>query len=1063
MGFDFSLDDLYDALNNLGIHIPQNVLSVIAIFVSVIILLFVTIEIIKFILNIFKFILHYARPLFYKDVDKEFVKERKVIVEHMIYEVQRMNREADWNSFFYTELEAEVEVDPISININYSANEAIVKIYSIISTIRGIISRPRRMVEKSLINAILHSKSRAFLIIGDPGSGKTVSLRQLFLRLAEKCLKSKNKFDLIPVYINLKYLNISPDIISTDTIHAWVIDQLEKNQDRITHIFLDNRFEEILRDGGFFFIFDSFDEIPSIMDAHEDGEIVQKYAKAIEGFILGPHKSRGLLCSRPYRAPKIFMGQKMTIRPLSPKLVEMTLRKYLFRKRNLAQRSWYETISQKETLLKVIQTPFYLALLAKFIEERNQLPNRHYELFEEFVTIRTLSDEQKIRRLGYTPENLLNHASILAYKMTTDSNLGLEISIERAVEILDQSINVESLFEALSYCKLGRKSIGDFENPTSFSFSHRRFHEYFVARYLIKESQPAPFIELVEDNRWREILVLLCEVLPIQELSEVFSFSTNVISEGLSSLPNSKEFQRSIECMRFLKDGFLTRINDVPLNIRTLVSRFLLQQFARDQLLEEVEILLTVSPNDVNGVIQLIQNHIVDEKLADDLRKSPPTSIIELFELLNNNEKPNKPKVLFFRKHKNQQEDFNPEELIRVIKKNVCKNGNLLNQKRAIEILPLADELTAPKIAEIALHSNSAWIQETAFRSCRIVLNPSEKLLKKLRMKILEKYTNFELFRDFSLYCVLFSSGHDFNSIYKFLKYIQIAGKITIISSLLLIAGFSIFAPAYVLTMAIIMLQIFAIGLSIRPNRLNKGVYLTILILLISFTVISGFFHQTVIFKPSFTLFLLPIILPNVLIYCLALKFPSSVNQLIFLPLFIFRDLFFEIKELALLFGKNRKAISIFILFFIGMALLMYCIANGLKKLFTCNYEIQCFVNSGSIFDFICIVLLLSIFIYSILVIIRLFRWNLVNYLHDQVIFRLMFANPTHRPQSTEDAMKKLSSFATLEIKILYIKQLQSWLSNSKDWQIIFIEAKRHEVAVQDELYKLIEIWQDLE
>ena len=35
-------------------------------------------------------------------------------VKHLIHEVVHLNQEADWNDFYYTQLEAEVEVDHLA-------------------------------------------------------------------------------------------------------------------------------------------------------------------------------------------------------------------------------------------------------------------------------------------------------------------------------------------------------------------------------------------------------------------------------------------------------------------------------------------------------------------------------------------------------------------------------------------------------------------------------------------------------------------------------------------------------------------------------------------------------------------------------------------------------------------------------------------------------------------------------------------------------------------------------------------------------------------------------------
>ncbi len=51
-----------------------------------------------------------------------------------------------------------------------------------------------------LLSAIKRSKERLFMVLGDPGSGKSVALRKLARDMAAEAEKT----DKIPVYINLK-------------------------------------------------------------------------------------------------------------------------------------------------------------------------------------------------------------------------------------------------------------------------------------------------------------------------------------------------------------------------------------------------------------------------------------------------------------------------------------------------------------------------------------------------------------------------------------------------------------------------------------------------------------------------------------------------------------------------------------------------------------------------------------------------------------------------------------------------------------------------------------------
>lgn len=271
----------------------------------------------------------------------DFILLRNLFVQHQMHEVTNLDKEADWNDFNYTELEAEVEVDP-DVELGSTRSKLI---FILARFFRAFL--PRGMyhgirVERNLSKAILHSKARSFLLIGEPGSGKTVSLRHMFHSMAKRCQSSRDPHATIPIYLNLKHLTMPPASIDADAIHRWIVEELREGQDRTIYDFLEGNFDNLLNQGVFFFLFDAFDEIPAVLDAQEHETIVHQYAQAIDRFVHALHGGRALVASRPYRAPSVFVGEKLTIRALSDKRVKKALGRYLMQKPGLSGRLWHE-------------------------------------------------------------------------------------------------------------------------------------------------------------------------------------------------------------------------------------------------------------------------------------------------------------------------------------------------------------------------------------------------------------------------------------------------------------------------------------------------------------------------------------------------------------------------------------------------------------------------------------------------------------------------------------------------------------------------------------------------
>jgi predicted NACHT family NTPase len=408
-------------------------------------------------------------------------------------------------------------------------------------------------------------------------------------------------------------------------------------QDRIIYNFFKKHFDDLLREGNLFFIFDSFDEIPAVMDAPEEESVVHLYAKALDDFLHASHKSKGLVSSRPYRAPKVFMGQRLTIRPLSFDRVKKALERYLVEKRQLAREIWGLLLRDREDLLRVIQTPFYLALLARYVENLGKLPNQQYELFEAFVVNRAESDEERLRSLSLTPNTLLEAASRLAYEMTAAPNVGLETRLDQLPTLTTEWGNekLRSLMEALRFSKLGKISTETIDGHPIFSFVHRRFHEYFVARYLRQKPGMIPFRALLADNRWRETLVLLCEVLPKDQLTEIIDIAKTALMAGVSSTHDTEEYHKAVETMRFLKDGFRSRVDDLPDEVRALVTQFIAKQFEIEILERKLYQRLLSRPVDVEALVNLIAGYLADDSMRESLVKEKPSDIFTLVKVLN--------------------------------------------------------------------------------------------------------------------------------------------------------------------------------------------------------------------------------------------------------------------------------------------------------------------------------------------------------------------------------------------------------------------------------------------
>ncbi len=533
---------------------------------------------------------------FYNEDDKAFVNARANFVEGLLDEIKSLNLKSNWNDFNYTELEAEVEVSQFNeLDGTNSKKLAVLFLTFKEMVIKRLKPSSKNKVEKSLIKAILKSKLNFFLVLGDPGSGKTVSLRKLFRILAKKCIDSKDKNTVVPIYVNLKNLNIEPSEISPDKIHSWIVEQICTGQHRDVNDFITNKFDQMLKDGHLFFLFDSFDEIPAIMRAKENDDIIWQYSSSINRFLKTHNKCKGVISSRHYRSPKGIIGQKIVIRSLPMKKIKDALFKYLGTDRRLATDLWVTlNQNQNQNILAVVQNPFYLGLLAQYVKDKEAIPETNYALFEHFICQRATYDQERIRGFDFSTEELIKKASILSYAITKSSDVGLDVELGKLKEILKSfketedwsPEHCESLINALTYSKFGQLLKGTNELSKKFSFVHRRFHEFFCALYIKNNLSNIPTMTLIQEDQWRETFVLLCEVLRFEDLTPIINYSRDCLSTGVNCKIDAGEYTEAGEAVRFLKDGFHNRIDLIPEDIKEKCSEFLKMQIEHKNILQ---------------------------------------------------------------------------------------------------------------------------------------------------------------------------------------------------------------------------------------------------------------------------------------------------------------------------------------------------------------------------------------------------------------------------------------------------------------------------------------------
>lgn len=459
--------------------------------------------------------------------ERNFHEKSEAFCKALRQRLETLNRETDWNDSLYTPIEAEVEVNA-----------------------KG----KRKKKYADLLKCLKKTRRGAdvFLVLGDPGAGKSVSLRKLCLELLDESKKTKK----IPVYINLKKWNKNwglDQLPHKNDLTDFVKETLYENGDVFTDAFLNSYFDKMLEDGRWYFVFDSFDEMPCLMGKQNCLELIDHISELLYQFLTGKNQSGGIIASRLYKAPSEAMrpATVLRIQEFNDIKIRTMLDKYLNRSKEVIN----ELFGKREDLVVLCRNPFYLTLLINFIMEKGMsFPQNQMDLYSNFVESRLQKCAGRLENEHFSKEEVHRAAKQLAIFFQESAKYGLECP---ARELYRQSGGAgqeywQKALKILEYAKICR--FGGLDETVSFV--HRRFQEFFLVESIIERGQRIgedEYKSIVYGSGMRDALVLYCEVAKEDNAREIagycwkvllkkISYRKSILDRGGVSLVNVLEF-----------------------------------------------------------------------------------------------------------------------------------------------------------------------------------------------------------------------------------------------------------------------------------------------------------------------------------------------------------------------------------------------------------------------------------------------------------------------------------------------------------------------------------------
>ncbi|MBC6450136.1 NACHT domain-containing protein [Actinokineospora xionganensis] len=514
-------------------------------------------------------------------------RRRRMFATHVDDQLRHLELQEDWRDEKYAELEAEVEVER-----SWRGR-----------WLRKLMPFRRAQLQrvKSLSSALARSAEPLVLLEGEPGAGKSVALRHLARKLARSAADSRDPRSVIPLYLNLKSLDVRPEQVSPDEIRRFVLTTLNEVNSRDVQDVLDEEFDRGLEEGTWLFLFDSFDEIPDLLSAEDAREIAPRYARAIAGF-LGPFtRCRGIVASRDFSSPDIVQFTRFRILRLSQRQQQRLItRADLQRPVDRALRAGLATASRDITTFA--GNPMFLGLLCEHLRNGVEFPASSHSVFEEYLAHRLRRDAERIEaRFGVGVEFVRAGAEEVAFLMAATPRMGLtpERSTLRGLASSMERLAPTSLttvLDVLEYSKLGRGDTNAGNEPT-FSFVHRRFQEYFATCVVIRDFARVPVTALIDNDQWRETAVTLLQsqedpaVIPlIDEAHRRLCRYTGEVSGDRFRWPSG-----CLHLLGILATGLEINPGRVPAEMRTLVDDLLTSAWSQGHRLDKRRSLAFVS------------------------------------------------------------------------------------------------------------------------------------------------------------------------------------------------------------------------------------------------------------------------------------------------------------------------------------------------------------------------------------------------------------------------------------------------------------------------------------
>jgi hypothetical protein len=372
---------------------------------------------------------------------------------------------------------------------------------------------------RSAVRVLLRTR-QPLILLGDPGTGKSMTLREVGRRIV---LRQRNRrYPRVPIYAQLGLYNTVENGRPGDLL-TFISQSVYPIHSRFALAI-----PKLLAERRLIVLFDGMDEMErrsyaervrtlSDFAAQRAGSVKTLFACRINDF--SPEFVHRQMVLLPFDAGQVTEFVRRNLRfPLSVNGDSYNVRTLV------------KALLENSPIAQLASNPLLLHLICVFVQRNEQWPDSRAALFENYVEVTLGRVAVKLTGNQATLVRVRQGLALLAYKITSQY-AGTVGSLWLLEETLGSSLAVETV-------QFGREAgllVSNPGNETEMRFSHHRLQEFFTALYLSEPSHEVNWSSLIDIPRWQETLLNLVSLQSADDALAVLQRSIDEVAQGAES------------------------------------------------------------------------------------------------------------------------------------------------------------------------------------------------------------------------------------------------------------------------------------------------------------------------------------------------------------------------------------------------------------------------------------------------------------------------------------------------------------------------------------------------